>query len=127
MALALADVGMGMGYRHPMGTGQEDSHRIRPAPRRKRTFTVGLLALILVIVNTAVTTLASIAVGTGPQGLALAGLFAFFTIPLILYAAFLGVLSITGKQGRTPGTIALVVISAAFLYAIYSMALEGQT
>lgn len=42
-----------------MGTGQEDIHRIRPAPRRKRMFTVGLLVLILVIVNAAVTTLAS--------------------------------------------------------------------
>ena len=70
---------------------------------------------------------ASIAVGSGPQGLALGGLFVFFTIPLTPFAAFLGILSITGKQGRIPGTIALVVTSAAFLYAIYSMALEGRS
>ncbi|MCB5294628.1 hypothetical protein BJQ90_04097 [Arthrobacter sp. SO3] len=67
-----------------MGTGREDRYRIRPAPRRKGTFTVGLPALILVIVNAVVTTLVSIAVGSGPQGLALGGLFVFFPIPLIL-------------------------------------------
>ena len=43
----------------------------------------------------------------------------------ILLVSALGILSITGKQGRIPGTIALVVTSAAFFYAIYSMALEG--
>lgn len=74
-----------------------------------------------------VTTVASIAVGLGPQGLGLGGLFVFFTIPLTLYAAFLGILSITGKQGRLPGAIALVVTAGAFLYGIYSMALEGMS
>lgn len=108
-----------------MGTGPEDRYRIQPAPPRKGKFTVGLLALILVIVNGVVTVLASLAVGSGPQGLALAGLYAFFTFPLTLYAVFLGILSITGKQGRIPGTIALVLTSAAFLYATFSMAFEG--
>lgn len=61
-----------------------------------------------------------------PQGLALASLYAFFTFPLTLYAAFLGILSITAKQGRIdPGTIALAVTLAAVLYAVYSMAQEG--
>ena len=108
-----------------MGTGPEDRYRIQPAPRRKGKFTVGLLALFLVIVNAVVTTFASLAVGSGPQGLGMGSLYVFFTIPLTLYAVFLGILSITGNQGRIAGTIALVVTSAAFLYAIYSMALEG--
>ncbi|MDN4644081.1 hypothetical protein [Arthrobacter sp. PsM3] len=75
--------------------------------------------------NAVVTTLVSIAAGSGPPGLASGGLFVFFTIPLTLYAAFLGILSITGKQGRITGAIALTVTGAAFFYAIYSMALEG--
>jgi glucan phosphoethanolaminetransferase (alkaline phosphatase superfamily) len=110
-----------------MGTGQEDRYRIQPAPRRKKKFTVGMLALILLIVNATVTTFGSLAVGSGPQGLALGALYVFFTIPLTLYAAFLGILSLTGKQGRIPGAIALIVTSAAFLYAIYSMVQEGLT
>jgi hypothetical protein len=81
--------------------------------------------VLLVIVNAGVTTFASLAVGRGPKVLGSGSLYVFFTIPLTLYAVFLGILSITGKQGRIPGTIALVVTSAAFLYAIYSMALEG--
>ena len=89
--------------------------------------TVGMLALILVIANATVTTFGSLAVGSGPQGLALGSLYVFFTVPLTLYATFLGILSITGNQGRIPGIIALVVISAAVLYAIYSMAQEGMS
>jgi hypothetical protein len=110
-----------------MGIGPEDRYQIQPGPRRRGKFTVGLLALILVIVNAVVTTLVSLAVGSGPQGLALGGLFVFFTIPLTLYAAFLGILSVTGKQGRIPGTVALAATAAAFLYAMYSMALEGRS
>jgi hypothetical protein len=100
-----------------------ESYAVPPAPRRK--FSVGMLALILLLVNAGVTTFVSLAVGSGPQGLALGGLYVFFTIPLILYAVFLAVLSIIGKQGRAPGTFALTVTAAAFLYALYSMAAEG--
>jgi hypothetical protein len=108
----------------PMGIGPEDHYRSQPPPRNRK-MTVGMLALILVIVNPVVTTFGSLAVGSGRQGLTLGSLYQFLTVPLTLYAAFLGILSITGQQGRIPGTVALVITSAAFLYAIYSMAQEG--
>ena len=108
-----------------MGTGSQDKDGLGPAPRAKTRFTVGMLALVLFCVNAAVTTFSSLAVGRGPQGLALASLYIAFTIPLILFVIFLGIMSIIRKQGRVPGTIALIATSAVFLSAIYSMAAEG--
>jgi hypothetical protein len=84
-----------------------------------------MLALVVLCVNAAVTIFGSLAVGRGPQGLALAGLYTGFTIPLILLVIVLGIISIIRKQGRVPGTIALIATSAVFLSAIYSMAAEG--
>ena len=48
------------------------------------------------------------------------------TVAKILFVIFLGIMSIIRKQGRVPGTIALIATSAVFLSAIYSMAAEGR-
>jgi hypothetical protein len=89
-------------------------------------FTVGLLALMLLILNTAIFTFSYFAVGNGVDaGIGLGSLAIFFTLPLALYTIFLGILSLTGKQGRIPGTIALSITSAVLLFAIYEF-LETQ-
>jgi hypothetical protein len=107
-----------------LGTGQfnggNDTPEHRAPAQLKRTFTVGLLALVLLILNTAVFTFSYFAVGDGiDAGLGLASPAFFFTFPLALYTIFLGILSLTGKQGRIPGTIALSSSTAVLLFSIY--------
>jgi hypothetical protein len=69
-----------------LGTGQfnggNDTPEHRAPAQLKRTFTVGLLALVLLILNTAVFTFSYFAVGDGiDAGLGLASPAIFFTFP----------------------------------------------
>jgi len=82
----------------------------------------GLLALLLLILNVLVLALAYAAIPDKSgvdSGLGFGFLIIFFSFPLALFAIFLGILSLIWKQGRIPGTIALVVAGGAVLFIVY--------
>lgn len=87
--------------------------------------TTGLLALILMIFNTAVVAWMIWAFRDPTSGYG-AGYVGIFVAVLTVLSAILGVSSLVNKSGRLPGAVALAICGAGLLLAFYSMIAEGM-
>jgi hypothetical protein len=82
--------------------------------------TIGLLALIILIVDASVLLWAFWAAGDGvDSGLLWVGIFLVFNVPATCLVVILGVASLVKKSGRVPGAVALVISAGALIFAVH--------
>ena len=102
------------------GHGQDD------AESSGRKLNAGLLALLILVLNTAGVFWAVWAVGGGvDSGIGLFYYLFSVTFPAALATIALGVVSLVRRLGRVPGTIALTITSSVLIWFVYGF-LESQ-
>ena len=108
-----------------MGT-TETGHDQRHAESSGRKLNAGLLALLILVLNTAGVFWAVWAVGGGvDSGIGLFYYLFSVTFPAALATIALGVVSLVRRRGRVPGTIALTITSGVLIWFVYGF-LESQ-
>ena len=86
----------------------------------------GLLALLILVLNTAGVFWAVWAAGDGvDSGIGLVYFLLTVTFPAALATIALGVVSLVRRRGRVPGTIALSITSGVLIWFVYGF-LESQ-
>ena len=102
------------------GHGQDD------AESSARKLNAGLLALLILVLNTAGVFWAVWAAGDGvDSGIGLVYFLLTVTFPAALATIALGVVSLVRRRGRVPGTIALSITSGVLIWFVYGL-LESQ-
>jgi len=102
------------------GHGQDD------AESSARKLNAGLLALLILVLNTAGVFWAVWAAGDGvDSGIGLVYFLLTVTFPAALATIALGVVSLVRRRGRVPGTIALSITSGVLIWFVYGF-LESQ-
>ncbi|MCD5341203.1 hypothetical protein LR392_03045 [Arthrobacter sp. AK04] len=102
------------------GHGQDD------AESSARKLNAGLLALLILVLNTAGVFWAVWAAGDGvDSGIGLVYFLLTVTFPAALATIALGVVSLVRRRGRVPGTIALSISSGVLIWFVYGF-LESQ-
>ena len=102
------------------GHGQDD------AESSGRKLNAGLLALLILVLNTAGVFWAVWAAGDGvDSGIGLFYYLFSVTFPAALATIALGVVSLVRRRGRVPGTIALTITSGVLIWFVYGF-LESQ-
>ncbi|WP_406638134.1 hypothetical protein [Pseudarthrobacter quantipunctorum] len=102
------------------GHGQDD------AESSARKLNAGLLALLILVLNTAGVFWAVWAAGDGvDSGIGLVHFLLTVTFPAALATIALGVVSLVRRRGRVPGTIALSISSGVLIWFVYGF-LESQ-
>ena len=102
------------------GHGQDD------AESSARKLNAGLLALLILVLNTAGVFWAVWAAGDGvDSGIGLVYFLLTVTFPAALATIALGVVSLVRRRGRVPGTIALTITSSVLIWFVYGF-LESQ-